>query len=60
MEYVKSSLLTRLEAIEYLKIGATTFRKYEKLGLIKPMKANKQSVTTRKRYNPAQLDRVWI
>ncbi|CAA9195054.1 hypothetical protein [Flavobacterium collinsii] len=55
-----TNLLTRIEAIEYLKIGSTTFRKYEKAGLIKPMKAGKQNVTNRKRYNPIQLDRVWL
>lgn len=57
---MQTTLLTRLEAIEYLKLGSVTFRKYEKLGLIKPMRANKQNVTSRKRYNPIQLDKVWI
>jgi hypothetical protein len=52
--------LTRLQAIKYLKIGSVTFRKYEKMGMIKPLRASKQNVTPRKRYNPAQLDRVFI
>lgn len=57
---MQTTLLTRLEAIEYLKLGSVTFRKYEKLGLIRPMRASKQNVTSRKRYNPIQLDKVWI
>lgn len=54
-----TNLLTRKEAIKYLKIGSTSFRKYERLGVIKPLKATKNA-SPRKRYNPAQLDRVWI
>ncbi len=56
---METKLLTRLEAIRYLKMSKNTFRKFEKEGLIKPMRASKQNVTNRKRYDPNQLDRVW-
>ena len=54
-----TELLTRLEAVKYLKISASTFLKFEKAGIIKPL-INKQGITNRKRYNPKQLDKVWI
>jgi len=57
---MQTKLLTRLEAMVYLKISKGTFNKYQKQGLIKPMRASKQNVTTRKRYDPNQLDKVWI
>jgi hypothetical protein len=57
---MQTKLLTRIEAMDYLKISKGTFGKYVKLGLIRPLKASKQNVTNRKRYDPSQLDRVWI
>lgn len=54
-------LLTREEAMNYLRIKSpTTFRKYEREGLIKSLKPKKGAVTNRKRYSTNELDKVFI
>ena len=53
-------LLTRIEAMAYLNIkSSTTFRDWEKKGLIKGLTASKKGVTTRKRYSMTDLNKVF-